>query len=106
MPHRGDYSKCRFCPKCGVESLEFDRYRENKGFPKAEFICRTCAFGFCITQSARVTAADTLFRQSRKVRDGKFSDGVAPEVAEKWIEFTEKRHQRWYHRLLRRGTTA
>jgi len=57
-------------------------------------------------QSKRVNDADNLFRQSRKVRDGKFGDGVAPEVAEKWIKFTEKRHERWYQRLLRRGTTA
>jgi predicted RNA-binding Zn-ribbon protein involved in translation (DUF1610 family) len=105
MPHKGDYSKCRFCPKCGVESLQVDRYREGRrtGCNVAEYICGTCGFGFRITNSARVAAADLLFSQHRKLRGGKFEQGVPIEVAEKWVEFTEDRHERWQKRLEKRG---
>ena len=106
MTHRGDYSGLRFCPKCGVGSLEFDRYREPKNFPIAEYICMTCGFGFRISQSKRVQDADVMFKRDRQLRTNKFEMGVTPATAEKWVEFTEKRHERWYKRLLKRGTTG
>lgn len=106
MAHHGDYSRLRFCPKCGVESIEFDRYKEHKNHPHAEYICRTCGLGFRIGRSYRVEAADLLFKRHRQLRTGKMGDGVSPEAAEKWIKATEKRHKRWWDRLLRRGTTS
>lgn len=79
---RGPYRECRFCPKCGVESLERDRYEEAKNCPHAEYICRTCGLGFRIGPSKRVAAADDLFREHRKMRHNKFGDGVAESEKE------------------------
>jgi rubredoxin len=104
MSKHGDYSGLRFCPRCGLERLEFDRYRERKSIPAAEYVCGGCGFGFRIQKSARVEDADLLFKRSRQVRVGKFHEGIAPEVAEAFLEHTEKRHERWYRRMLRRGT--
>jgi len=107
LSHKGDYSKCQFCPKCGVKSLEFDRYQESskKGIRNAEFICLTCGFGFRIEASARVQAANTLFRRHRAMRDGKFECGVSPEAAKEWVKFQEGRQERWKQRVERRGTS-
>lgn len=105
MARKGDYSNLRFCPKCGVEAIEFDRYREHKSCSHAEYICKSCGLGFRISRSSRVETADALFKQHRKVRTGKMGDGVSPEAAEQWIRHTEVRHEKWWQRLVRRGTT-
>lgn len=106
MSHKGDYAKCRFCPKCGLERIEFDRYRADSNYCKAEFVCNSCGFGFRLSESARVQAAAQLFAQERKVRTGKFEHGVTPEAAEAWLKHTEKAHESWLQRLIRRGTAT
>ena len=103
MSHKGAYSGLRFCPKCGVESLEFDRYRPT--CDKPEYICKTCGLGFRILESARVQMANQLFKQHRTMRVGKIYEGVSPEVAERWVKFTEEQHLRWQKRVDRRGTS-
>lgn len=87
MSHsRGNYKDCRFCPKCGVETLERDRYMEAKNCPHAEYLCRLCGFGFRIGQSARVTLALKLFREHRQIRHNQFADDVTDENKEKYCE--------------------
>lgn len=81
---RGPYRNCRFCPKCGVESLDKDRYMEAKNCPYAEYICGVCGFGFRLVPSRRVAVAEEYFREDRKVRLGKFQDGVSEENKQKW----------------------
>jgi rubredoxin len=78
---RGPYREVRFCPRCGVESLDKDRYLEGKNCPHAEYVCRTCGLGFRIGPSRRVAAADDLFREHRKRRHNRFADGVSEENA-------------------------
>jgi transposase-like protein len=70
MAGSGMLKSCRFCPKCGVESLERDVYRtgpKSNGYP--EFMCTTCCFSFRIHPSKRVEAAEVLFAEHRKMRE-------------------------------------
>jgi hypothetical protein len=78
---RGPYREVRFCPLCGVESLDKDRYLEEKNCPHAEYVCRTCGLGFRIGPSRRVATADDLLREHRKRRNNRFGDGVSEENA-------------------------
>lgn len=72
MAGSGMLKNCRFCPKCGVESLDRDEYRSGRtktGYP--EFVCRTCGFAFRIHPSKRVEMADALFKDHRRMREGR-----------------------------------
>ena len=90
MAKFGAYARVSFCPLCGVEALEKDRYREAKNCPKAEYICKSCGFGFRICESARVQLANQLFANERKYRNHKtMGEGVSPEIAEKAVQFLE-----------------
>lgn len=90
MAKYGAYARAAFCPLCGVESLEKDRFRESKNCPKAEYICRSCGFGFRICESARVQLANTMFAKERQYRTHKtMGDGVPPEIAERAVQFLE-----------------
>lgn len=83
---KGPYKDVRFCPKCGVESLDRDRYMEDKNVPHAEYVCRTCGLGFRIGPSKRVGTAENLFREHRRMRHNKFGDGVTAENAQGFCE--------------------
>jgi transposase-like protein len=72
MAGSGMLKHCKFCPKCGVESLDRDDYRigpKSSGYP--EFMCRTCGFAFRVHPSKRVEAAEALFASHRKMREGR-----------------------------------
>lgn len=71
----GDFSTVRFCPRCGVDNIQRDRYRvdtkvgEIKGkdlYP--EFICLVCGFGFLVRPSLRWEHSIRLFARERKLR--------------------------------------
>lgn len=71
----GNFASVRFCPKCGVESLQRDDYRReghrvNKS-AAIEFICLTCGLGFYIAPSKRHQDAQHLFREHREMRVGR-----------------------------------
>lgn len=90
MPKVGPYSRCRFCPLCGNETLQKDDYKQGRTKSSAEYICRTCGFGFRIGASARVYMIDEMHRDIRKQRTHKtMGAGVPPDVAEKCVEFLE-----------------
>lgn len=60
----------RFCPKCGVESVERDRYGEDRTPPryKCEWLCSACGFGFLVDRSMRSMVASQLATEMRKMR--------------------------------------
>jgi hypothetical protein len=73
-----------------MEALEKDRYRDAQNCDRAEYICKSCGFGFRIGQSARVTMATNLFQEHRRYRDHKtMGAGVPEEVKQKFVEFLE-----------------
>lgn len=79
-----NYHFLRFCPWCGSRtSLRHDDYRHQRDTGKqrgVEWICDLCGFGFVIGPSKRVSAADLLFAEHRKLRVGKFHEGVREDV--------------------------
>lgn len=99
----------RFCPKCGVETLERDYLRQSPPKPGAppeeqgekgrkavgdgsEWLCRVCGFGFRITKSARHCMVLDLISAERKLRSTvKFTaECVGAEVAQLYVEARER----------------
>ena len=66
----GIFGKASFCPFCGVNTLERDRYAEKPPMPryKNEFLCQTCGKGFALTPSLRWQEAGRLHKEHRQVR--------------------------------------
>lgn len=60
----------KFCPRCGVASVERDRYGEERTPPrfKCEWLCSACGFGFLVDRSLRSTIAAQIANQMRKMR--------------------------------------
>ena len=83
----------KFCPKCGVQSLQRDYDRvgniPDKKQAKAgtEWWCTTCGFNFMINKSHKWYIADELTRRDRQSRVGKPSDNTSPEVRDAYVEF-------------------
>ena len=63
-------NEIRFCPKCGVESVERDRYGEERTPPKfaCEWICLACGLGFRVERSTRAAVAMQMSKEMRKSR--------------------------------------
>jgi len=63
----GKFAAARFCPFCGVESLDRDTYGETltPRRNKNEFACRSCGMGFMLTPSLRYQAASGLAKSHR-----------------------------------------
>lgn len=63
-------NEIRFCPRCGVESVQRDRYGEERTPPKfyCEWLCLSCGFGFKIDRSTRVAVAMQTAKEARKSR--------------------------------------
>jgi hypothetical protein len=98
---RAFHENVRFCPKCGVESL--DRDFSHQAAPRlggggepgrkqvkagTEWCCRTCGFGFCIKKSIRWETSEELHARERKLRNGvRFTtESVGTEIARKYSE--------------------
>lgn len=67
------FSTCSFCPKCGVQNIQRDTYRQdnelnNRHSGRPEFICLTCGFGFLLSSSLRVEHGNALFKAHRSIR--------------------------------------
>lgn len=67
---KGLFSKATFCPFCGVEGLERDRFGETSDKPrfKNEFLCTVCGKGIVIGPSTRYMQATALARGHRQMR--------------------------------------
>ena len=67
---RPRYRDARFCPYCGAESLDRDRYGETLTKPryKNEFSCRACGVGIQISPSLRTQTANALAKSHRELR--------------------------------------
>ena len=98
MSHPSEYGMLRFCPKCGVESVQRDYFPggaaavRNAKQPKvgAEYICQTCGFGFWISKSRRVLSAQLNHAESRKRAPVKFTEKcVGSEVARAYLSESE-----------------
>lgn len=71
----GCFASIKFCPKCGVDNIQRDRYRvevrvgafKGKDF-YPEFLCNVCGFGFQVKASLRWEHARALFKAERKLR--------------------------------------
>lgn len=98
------HENVRFCPKCGVDSLERDYHRQalpklggggEKGTSQTdgtEWICLTCGLGFKIKKSTRWHLAEELFRSERKRSPVKFNvECVGQEIADEY-ERTREDH--------------
>jgi len=86
----------RFCPKCGVRSLQRDYDRQghhevgvSQTTEGTEWWCTTCGFSFKITKSHKWYIADQLQREARQVRVGKPSDNADPEVRDAFVRFLD-----------------
>lgn len=69
-----NYAKCTFCPSCGVQNIERDRYRyenepDRKFRGRPEFLCLACGFGFLLAPSKRAESANIIFKSQRKLRE-------------------------------------
>lgn len=66
----GLFAAARFCPFCGVEALDRDRYAETLQEPryKTEFVCTACGRGFQIGPSIRHIHAAQLTKDHRAMR--------------------------------------
>ena len=67
------FSSCSFCPKCGVQNVERDTYRQDndkthKFSGKPEFLRLACGFGFLLSASLRVEHGNALFKAHRAAR--------------------------------------
>ena len=62
---KGAFSRARFCPRCGVESLTPDDARPGQFW---EFVCTACGLGFALHASRRWYQAIELARRDRKIR--------------------------------------
>ena len=95
------HENIRFCPYCGVQSLERDWYKQappapggggGKGVKQVasgmEFICRTCGFGFRIGKSARWQLVEELHRRERRQRNNVTFDTpcVGEDIAKAFLE--------------------
>ena len=60
----------KFCPKCGVDAIERDRYGEEREKPifRCEWICSACGFGFLVDRSLRALIASQMATEMRKMR--------------------------------------
>ena len=72
-------AQARFCPWCGVESLERDQYKRDRhshgvgnGGCHPEFTCRTCGSGFELRNSNRADQAVALLRAESRLRPDDF----------------------------------
>lgn len=86
----------RFCPKCGVQSLQRDYDHQGTHEPGVkqitngtEWWCSTCGFSFKITKSRKWYLADALHRKDRQVRVGKPSDNTLTIVRDAFVRFLE-----------------
>ena len=93
MP-RGDrrFSQIKFCPNCGVDNIQRDRYRVEirAGEIRAkdfypEFVCNVCGFGFSVRPSFRWEHANRLFSEERKLRppSNREENGKTPKTKSK-----------------------
>jgi hypothetical protein len=64
------FQDASYCPFCGTQALERDRYGETLENPryKNEFICSACGWGVQIMPSTRHQHAASLHRQHREQR--------------------------------------
>lgn len=64
------FSDAKFCPFCGVEALERDRYGETMVIPryKLEFSCRACGKGVQLIPSLRYQFASQMATEHRQMR--------------------------------------
>lgn len=74
------FASARFCPWCGTESLKRDDYHlthpSNRQKPNPtsvppEYVCLTCSVGFRLSASRRHEAANDLFAEHRRMRNGR-----------------------------------
>lgn len=76
------FSNIRFCPKCGVDSIERDVYRNehvgemnSDGMTRAdgrpEYLCKLCGFAFAIGESLRGRHAALYHKELRQLRPPK-----------------------------------
>jgi hypothetical protein len=94
------HANIKFCPHCGVESLDRDWYKQAEPAPGGggekgkkqiasgvEFICRTCGFGFRIGKSARWHTVEDLHKKARQERNSVTFDTkcVGREIAELFV---------------------
>lgn len=90
------HDSIRFCPKCGVASLERDFSHQAPPQPGGggvlgrkqiktgtEWWCVICGFSFCIKKSVNWETAEQMFSAERKSRNGvKFTEEcVGTEIA-------------------------
>ena len=63
-------NEIRFCPRCGVQSIERDRYGEQRDPPKfhCEWLCLACGLGFRVDRSTRANVAMGMAKSMRKSR--------------------------------------
>jgi len=95
------HENIRFCPHCGVESLDRDFYRQAEPQPGGggakgvkqirsgtEYICRTCGFGFRIGKSARWHTVEELHQRERRLRNQVTFDTpcVGEEIAQAFLD--------------------
>lgn len=81
---KGQFRDAKWCPFCGVESLERDKSGETKRKPsfKNEFHCTSCGKGIMIGPSTRYLQATALARGHRQMRPPELPPKVKPEDSE------------------------
>jgi hypothetical protein len=77
---KGKFRDARFCPFCGVQSLERDRSGETKEKPafKNEFHCTTCGMAIAILPSTRYMQAASLAKGHHQMRPPDLPPKVKP----------------------------
>ena len=60
----------KFCPWCGTQTLERDKFGDNWADKPPSFICTACRAGFTLTRSPRTEFAIELFSRERPTKNG------------------------------------
>lgn len=98
---KGKLGRARYCPWCGTQTLERDRFNQNDTHhadSHISYLCTTCQTGFSLYNSPRVMFAHRMFADDRQLRPPeerirqqlKIPQGGCPPLADRGLEDLER----------------